>query len=77
MGLLDKTNPDATRWSVARNALVIGAVGAAAHPGRMIWHDMLREHWPAALPLWSIGCALIGALWERQVGDDDADATDG
>ena len=67
MGLLDKTNPDATVGSVLRRAFVAGLVGAGFYLLAMPWRkEQLREHWNIFLPLWSCLCAVIGGLWEWQ-----------
>ena len=71
MGLLDKTNPKATGASVMRNMLLQGAVGALAYLLVVHWNKPLHELSFLKLSLWSLGCALIGGLYEWQVCDED------
>jgi hypothetical protein len=74
MGLLDKTNPHATRASVIRSLIggsVIGpVVGLMAWPG-----PYCGPVWPAIVPVGAILGAAIGALLEWQV-DDGGDKPD-
>jgi hypothetical protein len=71
MGLLDKTNPKATFWSVLRHALVVGTVGASLYLLATIWKDAERDHWLIGLIVWTLLCAFVGGLWEWQVRQDD------
>ncbi|MBN1588024.1 MAG: hypothetical protein JW888_00750 [Pirellulales bacterium] len=80
MGLLDKTNPKATPWSVLRHAAITGAAGAVIYVVGWWLKGAFREHWPVELAIWSGLCALVGAVWEWQVPDkndpDDVDQDD-
>lgn len=69
MGLLDKTNPNATRDSVVRHAKIWAAVMAVAYPIACIWNPPLRNLWPVGLPLAILYGAGIGALMEWQLDD--------
>jgi len=71
MGLLDKTNPRATLYSVLLHATVIGFVGALLYLLAMTWKESLREHWVLGLILWTALCIFVGGLWEWQVAEDD------
>jgi len=71
MGLLSKTNPRATRRSVLRRAVFQFFFGASLYLLFCLWNERLRAVLPVALPLWAIGCALIGALFEWQFADED------
>jgi hypothetical protein len=70
MGLLDKTNPNATRQSVIRHALIFGAMMAVAFPIACIWLPWFREFWPVLLPMFVLAFAGIGALMEWQLNDE-------
>lgn len=67
MGLLDKTNPRATRRSVIRHA-IIGAVTVPAF-FLVLGKPAVREHWRVLLPVLMICGAGIAALIEWQVDD--------
>ena len=67
LGLLDKTNPDATPCSVLRHALVSGLIGGVLCLSAMLWNEELQEYWTVVLPLWTCLCAFIGGLWEWQM----------
>lgn len=67
MGLLDKTNPKATAWSVLRAALVSAIVAAIVFV--VAFKSSYKEVWPVTLPLWVLLCALVGGLMEWQSGD--------
>ena len=73
MGLLDKTNPRATRKSVILHA-ILGAISvptfffAVGKPG-------VRAHWHVLLPVFAVLGAGVAALCEWQM-DDDPDKPD-
>lgn len=71
MGLLSKTNPKATFRSVLRRAVLQLIIGAALYLLFCLWNEKLRAIWPLALPLWALGCALVGALFEWQIAEED------
>jgi hypothetical protein len=73
MGLLDKTNPRATRQSVVRDAII----GAVVVPAFLfaIGKPAIRPHWPVLLPVFAILGAGVAALYEWQV-DDGPDKPD-
>jgi hypothetical protein len=71
MGLLDKTNPKATAWSVLRSALVSAIVAAIVF--FVAFKPSYKEVWPVTLPLWVLLCALVGGLMEWQGGDPSAE----
>lgn len=73
MGLLDKTNPRATRQSVIRHA-VLGAVAAPAF-FFAFGKPAIRADWPALLPVFAVLGAGIAALCEWQL-DDGPDKPD-
>jgi hypothetical protein len=69
MGLLEKTNPTATRESVIRNAFIWGAICTVvcfAYFG--LWQPHFSG-WPFFLPIAGLFGAAIGALMEWQLGD--------
>lgn len=68
MGLLDKKNPNATKATVARQALVCAICGAAVF--FLFAKSHYRESWVIALPIWLLLCAAAGAIWEWQVASD-------
>jgi hypothetical protein len=68
MGLLDKTNPCATRESVIRHALIFGSLVAAGYPIACIWSEVLRDNW-FLFPVAVVFGALMGALMEWQIDD--------
>lgn len=70
MGLLGRTNPRATCWTVLRHGFVVGLVGALLYLVAMFWEGALREHWAIGLGVWTFLCALVGGLWEWQVRRD-------
>lgn len=45
--------------------------GAALYLLFCIWNEKLRAVWTVALPLWAIGNALVGALCEWQIAEED------
>lgn len=69
MGLLDKTNPFATRESVVRHAKIFGVFAAVCCGIYMIGRPSLRENWWIWLPLCSAAGAALGALMEWQLDD--------
>lgn len=69
MGLLDKTNPSATRESVMLHAKIFGVLAAVCYGISMIWWPALREGWWIWLPLVSAIGAALGALMEWQLND--------
>lgn len=73
MGLLDKTNPRATPWTVLRHGFVVGLVGALLYLLAMLWKDSLRENWGIGLPVWTCLCAFVAGLREWQVRYEDAE----
>jgi cyanate permease len=76
MGLLDKTNPRATCWTVLRHAFVVGLVAALLYLVAVFWEGPLREHWVIGLCVWTCLCALVGGLWEWQVRREDGENED-
>lgn len=76
MGLLKKTNPHATPWSVLRRAFVMGLIGTVLYFLAMLKDNRLREHWIIFGSLWAFLCAFLGGLWEWQgyVGEDEDDS---
>jgi hypothetical protein len=62
MGLLDKTNPHATRRNVLMNAIQ----NAMTVPLLVfiIGKPYAREHWRITMPLFTLLGAGIGGLWE-------------
>jgi hypothetical protein len=73
MGLLDKTNPSATRRSTIRHA-IIGAILTPAF-FFVFGKPAVRAHWPALLPVFAILGAAVAAICEWQI-DDGADEPD-
>ena len=69
MGLLDRTNPRATRRSVIRRAIL----GAFVTPTFFIalGKPEIRAHWAVFIPLFSVLGLGIYALCEWQVDDSD------
>jgi hypothetical protein len=67
MGLLDKTNPRATRRSVIRHSIL----GAVVIPAFFfaLGKPAIRAHWAAFLPVFAVLGALVFALVEWQVDD--------
>jgi hypothetical protein len=68
MGLLDKTNPNAT----ARRVL-FRAIEAAICGGVFFFIAFKTEYiqtWKLTLPIWLLLSAFVGAIWEWQVGDE-------
>lgn len=67
MGLLHKTNPNATRRSVLRQSLI----SAISTPlvVFVISKPAFRRHWRDTIPIFTMLGAGIGALWEWQVDD--------
>ena len=63
MGLLDKTNPNATARSVATHAIVSMIVGAAFFP---LFASDYQSAWRLTLPAWLALCGIVGALCEYQ-----------
>jgi hypothetical protein len=73
MGLLDKTNPRATRRSVIRHS-ILGAVVVPAF-FFALGKPAIRAHWAAFLPVFAVLGAGVFALVEWQV-DDGPDKPD-
>jgi hypothetical protein len=73
MGLLDKTNPKATRRSVLRHA-ILGAIGVPAF-FFALGKPAVRVNWPVLLPVFAVLGAGIAALAEWQL-DDSLDESD-
>jgi hypothetical protein len=73
MGLLDKTNPNATRQSVIRHALL----GAVATPAIILLFSLPKPSswsmWPVVLPASAIFGAAVAGLMEWQPLDDGPD----
>jgi hypothetical protein len=69
MGLLDKTNPHATRKSVIRQAIIFSILTAVAYPIACVWMPLLRAAWPVFYPVAILLGAGIGALMEWQLDD--------
>jgi hypothetical protein len=70
MGLLDKTNPTATRASIIRHAVIWSVVSLVAFPFACMWGPPpFRDYWPILLPTFLIFGAAIGALMEWQLDD--------
>lgn len=74
MGLLDKTNPSATRRSVIRHA-IIGAILTPAF-FFLFGKPAVRAHWPALLPVFAILGAAVAAICEWQMDDGTHEADD-
>ena len=76
MGLLDKTNPNATRRSVIRHA-ALGAIGVPAF-FFALGKPAVRTHWRALLPVFAVLGAGVYALVEWQLHDspDEPDKED-
>ena len=73
MGLLDKTNPEATLWTVLRagvTGIVVGAVVFFA-----MFKAQYIASWRVALPIWLLMCAGVAALCQWQVPRDWNDDT--
>ena len=66
MDLLDKTNPNATFWSVIRHAFVMGVIGAVLYMLVMLKDERFREHWIFGI-LWICLCGFIGGLFYWQI----------
>ena len=73
MGLLDKTNSDATLRSVLRHALVTGLIGGGVYLLATFRSDELLKYLTVFLPLWVCMCAFIGGLWEWQMSYEIAE----
>jgi hypothetical protein len=69
MGLLDKTNPNATRASVIREAIYYGVFTAALCLAACYWKPSFRPHWYVLLPVSILFGSAIGALMEWQMDD--------
>ena len=67
MGLMDKTNPNATRRSVLRESLISAITTPLVV--FVISKPAFRRHWRVTLPITILIGAGIGALWEWQVDD--------
>jgi hypothetical protein len=65
MGLLDKTNPSATRRSVICHA-ILGAVVVPAF-FFALGKPQFRAHWAVFLPVFAVLGAGVAALYEWQV----------
>ncbi len=72
-GLLAKTNPHATRGSVARHGIAWAAVGAMIYWGFVYFKDWSTDHWLAKSLSLAIFLGLIGVLTEWQIDDSDDD----
>ncbi len=69
MGLLDKTNPQATRESVTRQAILWGLVSIVALLLYFVWSPPRDPLWPLLLPLAGLFGAFLGGLMEWQFDD--------
>ena len=69
MGLLEKTNPKANARSVLKQVALSMTVGALVF--FVFFKPSYQAAWPVTLPLWLALCAIVGALWEWQVGDTE------
>jgi len=69
MGLLDKTNPWATRQSIIHQAILWGAITSGVCLAACLWQPALRPYWAALLPAATAFGAGIGALMEWQMDD--------
>ncbi|MEI7924272.1 MAG: hypothetical protein WCJ40_20380 [Planctomycetota bacterium] len=67
MGLLDKTNPNATRRSVLRQSLISAITTPLVV--FVISKPAFRRHWRVTVPIFTLMGAGIGALVEWQVDD--------
>jgi hypothetical protein len=70
MGLLDKTNPFATRESVMLHAKIFGALAVVGYGGICIWRPEARAVWWFAIPLVGFFGGALGALLEWQLNDN-------
>lgn len=68
MGLLDKTNPYATRESVRRHAIIGGVIGMTVCMASLLWTMPAEPNW-LLVPGAGILCAAIAALVEWQLDD--------
>jgi acyl carrier protein len=68
MGLLDKTNPFATRESVQRHAIIGGVVGMMFCLASILWSMPEEPNW-LLIPGVGVLCAAIAALAEWQLDD--------
>jgi hypothetical protein len=69
LGLLDKTNPLATRESVIRQAWILGIVGTVVGLAFGLWKQPDFSGWPILVPLAGMVGAALGALMEWQMDD--------
>ena len=69
MGLLDKTNPQATRESVTRHAIAYGSISVVGLLLYFIWSPPQDPRWPLLLPIAGICGAFLGGLIEWQFAD--------
>jgi hypothetical protein len=69
VGLLDKTNPAATRESLIRNAWIFGGGTFAVGLAMCLWKQPANSGWPFVLALVSLAGAALGALLEWQMDD--------
>ena len=67
MGLLDKTNPQATLLSTLRHAIVCAACGLVCY--FFCFEKAAEGLWSGRLLTWLLICAFVGAIWEWQVAD--------
>jgi hypothetical protein len=72
MGLLDKTNPYATRASVIRSAIG-GGVFAPIGSSFLVRRPHFLSYWHVILPLSVVFGAAIAALCEWQIDDGGAE----
>jgi 4-hydroxybenzoate polyprenyltransferase len=70
-GLLEKTNPRATSWTLLKNAVLGAVTGGALYGAVIFFRHEPTPHWLAKLCAWALGVAMIAALSEWQVGDLD------
>jgi hypothetical protein len=69
VGLLDKTNPAATRESLIQNAWIFGGGTLAVGLAMCLWKQPANPGWPLVLALVSLAGAALGALLEWQMDD--------
>src|SRR3954471_17658361 len=69
MGLLEKTNPTATRESVIRHAFIWGAICVVVCFAYFVRRQPHYSGWPFLLPIAGLFGAAIGALMEWQLDD--------
>ena len=75
-GLLAKCNPNATPGSVARQAIVCG-IAAPLFQGFVLWLiNAPAIHFQLRIPAFAVLGALVGAVMEWQVDDNEEDLSD-